>query len=675
MLARTQPWSFAITAFIACLFGFSVTTTAFADDSQQPATLDLGTATPYRNPTGFVSYYLDSSHLIDIVNIENYRHLFVPARKSEIDFGHIGDSIWLRLPLSNTSDSIQKRFLLLETNWMESMRVWFEIENTTRALLNQSRDSPFDNREYLHRNLVAKFEMAPETQAVLWINYSSPGSTGLPFGIETELSFVERTQSQASKLAIYYVLMALVIVVALLSYFPFRHPIFLFYACYASVVLLYVMQRDGFAFQYLWPDFPGFNAISSLPLGASISLFAILFAREYLTTAVTYPRVDRFLLACALISLLIPAGVFIFDEQSLKLFATGWVTFVAFVLLALGISAWFQYGNRMLFFVVGWFGIVSASLVMALRTYFGWEFGRDATLDSIRLAMVFDAIMMGFAMAERILQIRRERDDALIRHIASLQSNLGLHERLNALEARYAEASELAEHHGKVLADATHDIRQPLFALRASLKSIMRKPEKQSVASASRSLSYLESLVEEHMANALTDDAATTLSEQSHLQIAVPVSVVLTAIQDMFEVDAKQRGLRLRVRNSTAKMTADPMTITRIVSNFVANAVRYTANGGVLVGTRKRNRKTYIDVYDTGPGMTRATLDRVTQRDERGSHGETEGEGLGLDIALTLAKQHGLATIVRSVPGQGSLFSVAVDGRAPDVPVTNNPST
>jgi len=666
MLARTGPWSFVISAFVACLFSFSVTATAFANDVQQSTTLDLGTAKPYRNPTDFVDYYLDSSHLIGINNIENSRHLFVPAQKNELDFGHTSDSIWLRLPLSNTSDTIQKRYLLLETNWMESMRVWLEIEDNSRALLNQSRDMPFDSREYRHRNLVAEFEMPPETQGVLWINYSSPGSTGLPFGIETELSFVERTQSQVSKLAIYYVLMALVIVVALLSFLPFRHRIFLLYACYASAVLLYVMQRDGFAFQYLWPAFPAFNAIASLPLGASISLFAILFAREYLTTAITYPRADRLLLACVFISLLIPVSVVILDEQSVKLFTMGWVTFVAFVLLALGISAWFQYGNRMLFFVVGWFGIVSASLVMALRTYLGWEFGRDATLDSIRLAMVFDAIMMGFAMAERILQIRRERDDTLIKHIASLQSNLGLHDRLNALEARYAEASELAEHHGKVLADATHDIRQPLFALRASLKSIKQKPDKQSVASASRSLLYLENLVEEHMANALTDDAAPPPTEQPHLQITVPVSVILTAIQDMFEVDAKQRDLRLRVRDSTAKMTADPMAITRIVSNFVANAVRYTGKGGVLVGIRKRRNKTFIDVYDTGPGMTSATLDRVTQRAERGNHGETEGKGLGLDIALTLAKQHGLATIVRSVPGRGSLFSVAVDGRTTD---------
>ncbi len=85
--------------------------------------------------------------------------------------------------------------------------------------------------------------MAPETQGVLWINYSSPGSTGLPFGIETELSFLERTQSHVSKLAIYYVLMALVIVVALLSFFPFRHRIFLLCAWfqYGNRMLFFVV--------------------------------------------------------------------------------------------------------------------------------------------------------------------------------------------------------------------------------------------------------------------------------------------------------------------------------------------------------------------------------------------------------------------------------------------------
>jgi signal transduction histidine kinase len=289
----------------------------------------------------------------------------------------------------------------------------------------------------------------------------------------------------------------------------------------------------------------------------------------------------------------------------------------------------------MLFFVAGWFGVVGASLVMVLGDMLGWEISREATLDAIRLAMVFDAIMMGFAMAERVLQIRRERDAALGRHVESLRSNLDLHQRLNRLEGRYSETLELAKRSGKVLADATHDIRQPLFALRSSLTSMTREHSSQSLASAARTLLYLEELVEEYLEQALSVDAIA--EKTSGTDLGVPASVLLTAISDMFDGDAKARGLKLRVRPSKSIIYVNSMAIARIVSNFVANAVHYTNTGGVLVAVKKRDGAEYISVYDTGPGMSGETLNRVLQRAQRGGHCDEQGKGLGLDIALELS--------------------------------------
>jgi len=636
-----------------------VTTPSIAQDRpDSAAVLDLANGAPNPNPAEYLTFYRDPSRSISIEQIVNQQHLFTPNDNEEIDFGYIRDAIWLRLPLRNSGDSKQVRYLLLETNWMESMRVWIVADGARRQLLEQHQDMPFSSREVPHRNLVTRFELQPRQTATLWINYSSPGTTALPIRLETEISFVQRSQHQVSKSMIFYALMLLFIIVAALSYFPFRFAIFPIYVAYATTVLVYVMHRDGFAFQYLWPSMPNFNAFVSLPLGAALPVFAILFSRQYLTTAVSYPRIDKFLKWCIVLSLLfVPYGLLI-DEQGAKQLASIWVFFVTVVLLALGIRSWADRGNRMLFFVAGWFGVVGASLVMILGDLLGWKINRETTLDAIRLAMVFDAVMLGFAMAERVLQIRRERDTALNSLIDSLQSNLDLHSRLNRLEGRYAEALELGRQSGKVLADATHDLRQPLFALRASLSSATRERDSQAIASATRTVLYLEKLVDEYLEQAL---AAGSVSENKQQQaLGVPAHLVLTAIADMFTDDAKARGLRLRVRPSATRIFANPMVITRIVSNFVANAVRYTDDGGVIVGIRSINGAKYITVYDTGPGMSSETLQRVLRRSERGNHDDESGKGLGLDIALSLCEQHGLATIVKSMPGRGSLFAVAV---------------
>ncbi len=599
-----------------------------------------------------------------IEDIAGYQDQFRPVRRQELEFGYVDDAIWLHLPLVNSSPNAQTRYLLLETNWMESMQVWLSEDADHRLILAQDQHMAFDTRAVPHQNLAARFTLEPGRTAALWLRYSSRGSTALPINLETELSFIQRSQARASKSMIFYSLMLAFIAVAALSYFLFHYAIFPIYVCYATSVLLYVMHRDGFAFQYLWPSLPAWNAFASLPLGAGLGFFAILFSRSYLATRERYPTTDRLLLVCMLLLMsLVPYGLFI-DEQAAKQLASLWVFLVAVALLALGIRSWLDTGRRLIFFVAGWLGVVGASLVMLLGGFFGVQISRETTLDAIRLAMVFDAVMMGFAMAEWVMQIRRERDTALTSRLEALRSNLDMHERLNSLEARYADAVASARASGKVLADATHDLRQPLFALRMSFKSLGAQTNSEQFAIAARNLVYLEQLVEEYLEAATSEPVAPRHEVAGASTGLVPVTLVLTGIADMFAQDARARGKQLTVRQSKLEMRADPMVLTRIVSNFVDNAIKYSQKGGVLVGIRRRAGKAYIAVYDSGPGMSPETLERVTQRAERGEADNREmGMGLGLDIALSLAQQHGLATIAESVPGKGSVFAVAI--RAP----------
>ncbi|MEQ9562961.1 MAG: 7TM-DISM domain-containing protein, partial [Woeseiaceae bacterium] len=423
----------------------------WAEDAAEADTVDrssvalnLGDGVVYRNPTEYISYYLDPARSVDIEQITKHRDRFQPVRRKELEFGYIDDAIWLQLPLRNASATPQTRYVLLETNWMESMRVWLSAGGDDRLILDQDQHMPFRTREIPHQNLVTRFTLEPGQAATLWLRYSSRGSTALPINIETEFSFLQRSQVRASKSMIFFSLMLLFITVAGLSYFLFRYTIFPIYVCYATTVLLYVMHRDGFAFQYLWPSWPDWNAFASLPLGAGLGLFAILFSRQYLSTSKRYPKTDRLLLVCMfLLAGLVPYGLLV-DEQGAKQIASLWVFLVAVILLALGIRSWMDMGRRMIFFVAGWLGVVVASLAMLLGGFFGAEISRETTLDAIRLAMVFDALMLGFAMAERVLQIRKERDVALSRQLEALQDNLDMHERLSKLEARYADALESA---------------------------------------------------------------------------------------------------------------------------------------------------------------------------------------------------------------------------------------
>jgi signal transduction histidine kinase len=86
--------------------------------------------------------------------------------------------------------------------------------------------------------------------------------------------------------------------------------------------------------------------------------------------------------------------------------------------------------------------------------------------------------------------------------------------------------------------------------------------------------------------------------------------------------------------------------------------VKYTTEGTVLAGVRRRLDGASIDVLDTGAGMTAEELESFQQA---WSQGETSsGHGLGLSICYELAAQHGLDLTVASSPGMGTVFSLRI---------------
>jgi hypothetical protein len=144
---------------------------------------------------------------------------------------------------------------------------------------------------------------------------------------------------------------------------------------------------------------------------------------------------------------------------------------------------------------------------------------------------------------------------------------------------------------------------------------------------------------------------------------ALPVQRLLDRIETTFAEEARRKGLRLRVVASGAWGTSDPILLERIFLNLVSNAVRYTEQGGVVVGCRRRGASLRIEVCDTGPGIPedqRRSIFGEFYQLARSNAGRREGLGLGLAIVDRLCRLLGHQVQVDSEPGRGSRFAVTV---------------
>ncbi|MFC2950496.1 sensor histidine kinase [Marinicaulis aureus] len=615
---------------------------------------------PVRDLRPYIMVYFDPSHEMTLSDIRALPvNNFTPVTTKEPSFSHTTDAIWLRIPVKSASKDITQKVLVLETNFMFELGVILANDSREERLLSQSIASPFSTRDIPHPNLVAQFSLASEEATTIWIRYRSHGDTSLPIRIETETSFIASTHANTAKFFIFYAVILVFLAMSVIAFLLQKRFIFITYFFYAASVFLYVLHRDGYTFQYLWPNHPAFNNFASLPLACALTFFAALFTRSYLLTWKRYPLSDKLLLAIMLGGFSLVAGVLFIAESKLKLFAYFYVLIASASFLGIGCYAWRREGRRIRYFVAGWFGIVLSSIAVTCITLFGLDVSRSAMLDIIRLAMVFDASMMGMAVLEGINTIRRQRDASLREQLSMAQINLGLHSRLDSLEKRYRETQRVAEDRGRILADATHDIRQPLFSLRASIQESINK----NTISAARlkdidaSFTYLEGLVDEYMESALTgtENKSHPLPEE---EPNTSLSMIISSMNEMFAEEALSKNLQLRTVTSRRTMPVSAMTLLRIVANLTSNAIKYTTSGAVLIGCRLRNGQPGIEVYDTGPGMSSMEVDHILDRKARGAYSDAhqDGKGLGLDIVARLAEENNLLLTITSHPGKGSCF-------------------
>ena len=142
-----------------------------------------------------------------------------------------------------------------------------------------------------------------------------------------------------------------------------------------------------------------------------------------------------------------------------------------------------------------------------------------------------------------------------------------------------------------------------------------------------------------------------------------PISIVLQRMENDFTPLASKKGLKLRVVPSALFVRSDPVLLERILLNLVANAVRYTAHGGVLLGCRRRGSHVRIEVRDSGSGVPRELQREIFQEFYQLANPERDrGKGLGLGLAIVqrLAALLEYRIELISEPGMGSVFAVEV---------------
>ncbi|WP_169732812.1 sensor histidine kinase [Azospirillum halopraeferens] len=265
---------------------------------------------------------------------------------------------------------------------------------------------------------------------------------------------------------------------------------------------------------------------------------------------------------------------------------------------------------------------------------------RAAWLSAVTMAAILVAALLG-----RLLLAELRRRENTMAEMDTLR--------------RQAVAANLAK--SRFLAAASHDLRQPLQALRLFLGIIDNTLEKDShrriAAHSARALETSERLLNDLLDVTRLDAGAVRPDRRD-----VPLTALLAPLAAEAAARAEAKGLDFRFRSLDEVVYSDPALLERMVRNLIVNAVRYTEHGRILLACRRRGNGIRIEVWDTGPGIAADKLDLIWEEFQQ-AHGEPAGQrgmGLGLSIVRRLGIILDHATEVRTCPGRGSVFTITV---------------
>lgn len=637
--------------------------------SQSPALVVEGPV-PKGDVQGHIDAFVDAGWQETPLSLSTSKaDSFTSIDGKTANFGYTASKIWLRIKLQNSTQAQSDWRVHFHENFKQVLDVYaVRADGQIDQLMSLKPDSRFSAREIPFPEMVAPLKLQPGEAATLLIGLWSEGSSYITFSLETPESFAEAAAVQTAKNFVFYGMMLLLVTVSLVAMGVFRHVLFMYYTGYATSAMLYVMHADGVTFQYLWPNSPGLNNYASVFAGTGIIVFGSFYARAFLKTSKRHPWMDKLLICVISITLLANIALLPTNPQLLKKFLVllSLLAVISFTVSA--IVAALKYFREVRFYLLAWVGALMSAVLLNLNHLVGIEIGQDFLHDSMRVVMVFDAFMMGLAIADRFLQMRQSRQIALEQNLASTQQRLEMNERMSDLEKQYAIASDLAQTRTEQIQNTIHDLRQPLHALRLSVQNLTagKLDSSDGARSVKETFTYLERLVAEHLQDASTQVPNRHPDAEGDV---LSVQDVLSNIHQMFEPDANAKGLNFRFVRSAHTADIDPLLLMRMVTNLVANAIKYSESGGLLLGARRRGDVLLVEVHDTGPGLTQSDFKAAQSRHIRlGAGGrKTVGNGYGLAIVSELVQQNGFKLYLSKMRRTGSGIVIEIPQHASNV--------
>lgn len=338
---------------------------------------------------------------------------FKPLGIADPNLGYSQSVIWLRVDIENRINKPSSWLIEMPFPTLDSISLFIVDRETGDILSSQSAGDlkSFDERPYPHRNFVFPLTLPPLKKLAALIRVDSRGSLTVSAFLWPPDLFHQSSRNGYFALSLYFGVLLALFAYNLLLYLSLGDRIYFYYILFVGAMALGQFSWNGLGNEYLWPNLPMWGNVASIAGFDATGLFGAIFSRMFLNTRRSAPSLDKAIVACAVVFAIllvtIPVTPYEFNAKATS------ATAVVFSLVATlsGIVCLARGFTSARYFLLAWTILLLGTAALGARNL-GWIPTNFFTLYSMLIGSALEMILLSFAVAERINDLRREKEAA-----------------------------------------------------------------------------------------------------------------------------------------------------------------------------------------------------------------------------------------------------------------------
>ncbi len=360
-------------------------------------------------PGRYLSYLEDNSGRLGIADVmgEKAGKPFKRAESDRLAFGFTDSAYWYRFQLRNADSSISDWILEVQYPLLDLIEVYLVYPGNRIVSLRSGDTMPFSQREIKHRNFSFPVSLARGEAATIFLRVKTESSMQMPLMLWSAKAFIAKDHEEQVGLGLYYGILLAMFGYNLMIFLSIRDINYLYYLHYIGGWIVFQMSLNGLAFEYLWPESPGWGNQATPFLLFFVGAGVIQFTRAFLQLKEHLPKFDVMFRAFFWIALALAASTFVLRYGIAIRLANGLgLVALALILLAGGLSLKLRV-RQARYFMVAWIALLIGSIIFILRQFgilpsaFLIDYG-------MQIGSALEVILLSLALAQRIRMLKDE---------------------------------------------------------------------------------------------------------------------------------------------------------------------------------------------------------------------------------------------------------------------------